>query len=307
MTLKLFISHAAADEALASALVELIFSSMVLEDEELRCTSVPGHRLPVGSDFAETLLKDLADTAIVVGLVTRNAISSSWVLFELGATWGAKKSMKPLLTDDVDFKSLPGPLSGRHVGRLSKSTDVVQFLEEVTTTIGAKPRSRAKIDKAVADLLAAHDVHMAATAAPKLKPKVQGEPREPLVAGIPFSELASILRKDKITIPAKLGDGKADTEMSLLGLFINNSNAFADGIQSNYDAGSPGAFLYEEVGLRLLPFGLVQFEKLPAAQARSFKRLTISAEGNKLLLHFKRLSAKPTAASEKSAPSKPKV
>ena len=37
----------------------------------------------------------------------------------------------------------------------------------------------------------------------------------------------------------------------------------------------------------------MQFEKLPASQAKWFKLLGISPDGNKLLLHFKRLAAKP--------------
>lgn len=51
---KLFISHSSADESLASALVDLLLSSILLEDSDIRCTSVPGHKLPVGSDFAST-------------------------------------------------------------------------------------------------------------------------------------------------------------------------------------------------------------------------------------------------------------
>jgi hypothetical protein len=47
MPIKIFISHASVDEPLASALVNCIFSSMVLEDNEVRCTSVPGHKLNV--------------------------------------------------------------------------------------------------------------------------------------------------------------------------------------------------------------------------------------------------------------------
>jgi hypothetical protein len=88
MPIKLFISHSSADELLASALVDCILASVSIEDDEVRCTSVAGHRLPVGSDFAATLKGDIGVSAAVIGLLTQRAISSSWVLFELGATWG---------------------------------------------------------------------------------------------------------------------------------------------------------------------------------------------------------------------------
>src|SRR5947209_5685917 len=84
---KIFISHSSADESLASALVDLLLSSILLEDSDIRCTSVPGHKLPVGSDFASTLRDDIGESSVVIGLITPHALTSSWVLFELGATW----------------------------------------------------------------------------------------------------------------------------------------------------------------------------------------------------------------------------
>lgn len=299
MSLKIFISHAAADETLASALVDCLLSSMVLNDEDIRCTSVPGHKLPVGCDFAETLLSDLEDTAVVVGLVTQNAIASSWVLFELGATWGARKALRPLVTDEVDLKALPGALSGRHVAHISKSADLAQFLEELTNTINARARSRAKIDRAVSELLVAHATHLASVTSPKIRTKTPPEIKEPVIAGVPFSELTTILRKEKITVPAKLAGEKEDIELDLLSLFFNNAKALAEGVRSDYERDTASAFLYREIGLRLLPYSLVQFEKLPAAQAKWYKRLGISADGNKFLLHFKRLSAKPIGGETK--------
>jgi hypothetical protein len=47
--------------------------------------------------------------------------------------------------------------------------------------------------------------------------------------------------------------------------------------------------MYHEVGLRLVPYGLVSFAKLPAAQARFFKRLTVTAEGDKFVLQYWKL------------------
>lgn len=291
MPIKVFLSHSAADEPLASALVDCLLASMVLEDDELRCTSVAGHKLPVGSDFAATLLEDIGDSSVVVGLVTRSALVSSWVLFELGATWGAKKNMKPLVTDEVDLKALPGPVSGRHVARMSNRGDIAQFLEEVTRLVGAKPRSAAKINKAIETLLSAHAQHLAAQSAPPSKGKVETKSKEPTFAGVPFSELVTILSNETVTVPSKHGGSKGDVERSLFDLFVGNAKALSDGLQSNWDRDTAAGYLYQELGLRLLPYGLVQFEKLPAAQAKWFKRLVISPEGHKFLLQYKRVTS----------------
>ena len=291
MATKVFLSHSAADEPLASALVDCLLGSMVLADHELRCTSVAGHKLPVGSDFAITLLEDIGDSSVVIGLVTRSALASSWVLFELGATWGAKKNMKPLVTDEVDLKSLPGPISGRHVARMSNRGDIAQFLEEVTRLIGAAPRSAAKINKAIETLLSAHAEHAAAQSSSSSKGTVKTKPKEPTFAGVPFSELVTILGNETVKVPAKHTGGKRDIEISLFELFVGNAQTLSDGLQSNWDRDASGGYLYQELGLRLLPYGLVQFEKLPAAQAKWFKRLVISPEGHKFILQYKRVTS----------------
>lgn len=160
MSIKIFISHASIDESLASALVDCIFASLILDDREVRCTSVPGHKLEVGSDFTEAIREDLDESAVVVGLITKHAISSSWVLFELGAAWGVEKTLKPLVSDEVDVTALPGPIAGRHVARLSSRADVLQFLDELASLISATPRTSSKRVKAIDALLASHAAHL---------------------------------------------------------------------------------------------------------------------------------------------------
>lgn len=291
MPTRIFISHSAADEALASALVDCILATMVVDDSELRCTSVPGHKLPVGSDFTATLLEDIGDSSVVVGLITRNALSSSWVLFELGATWGSKKNLKPLVTDEVDLKTLPGPVSGRHVAKLSNKGDLNQFLEELAEVVGAKRRPAAKGLKPMEQLLLAHTEHVkTATEAPS-KGRIETKSKEPTFAGVPFSELMTVLGNEKVSVPAKLAGTDEDIEMTLFEILSSNATALSDGVNSNWDRDTAGGFLYRDVALRLLPYGLVQFDKLPAAQAKYFKRLIISAEGHKFLLQYKRAVA----------------
>lgn len=291
MPTRVFISHAAADEALASALVDCILSSMVMEDDELRCTSVPGHKLPVGSDFTATLLEDIGESSVVVGLITRNALASSWVLFELGATWGAKKNLKPLVTDEIDPKTLPGAVSGRHVARLSSRGDLNQFLEELAAIVGAKRRSAAKSTRPIDQLLASHAEHAKSNSHTLSKGETETKSNEPMFAGVPFSELMAIIGNERIQIPARLIGYQEDQKSTLFELFVGNATTLSDGVQSDWEADTPGGFLYRELGLRLLPYGLVQFDSLPADQAKRFKRLVVSAEGHKFLLQYKRIEA----------------
>jgi hypothetical protein len=291
MAIRIFISHSAKDEKLASAIVDFLQSSLSIADDELRCTSVPGHKLPVGSDSASTLRDNIGESAVVIGLITNASLSSGWVLFELGATWGAKKNLKPLVADDVDFKELPGPLSGQHAAKLSSKGDLSQLIEEISEILGAKRRAAAKATAALDQLLDAHSAHMKSSSSTAPKGRVEARSKEPQFSGMPFSELMTILNNEKVNIPKQISSEKSGGESSVFTIFVANSPIFSNGLQSNWERDTAGGFLYHEVGLRLLPYGLVQFEKLPAAQAKWFKRLTISPEGNKFILHWNRAVA----------------
>lgn len=291
MSIKIFISHAAADEKLASALVDCIFSCMVLDDEEVRCTSVPGHKLPIGGDAATILRDELGKTSVVVGLLTRNAIVSSWVLFELGSTWGAQKKIQPLLADDIDYKDIPGPLSGSHAGRLADKNDLTQFFAELSEAVEAKPRSAAKIETAIGKLIKENAAYTEISLSAKAPEKVTSKSKipDPVISGIKYSELKQILCNDKLTVPAKLSGSDDESEVDVFNLFVSNHATFSNGIQNNYDSDSAGSFLYNKVGLKVMPYDLVKFDKLPAAQAKHFKRLILSANGQKFIAHYNRL------------------
>jgi hypothetical protein len=289
MNIRIFLSHSASDEALATALVDCLLSCMILKDEEIRCTSVPGHKLPVGSETAATLRDELGDTSIVIGLLTPKAIASGWVLFELGASWGARKNLVPFLAGGLAFKDLPGPLSGHHAVRLSDKNGLAQAVEEISTKIRAKTRTAAKKDAAIAKLAGVADQYEKTSETESPPKRLHKLPPEPTFAGVPFLELIRLLDDEKVKVPPEIsGEAKA-VEISLAEVLLANYQTFGGGVQSNWGANEVGGFLYHKVGLALLPYGLVQFEKLPASQAKGFKRLVLSPDGKQFVLHWKRL------------------
>lgn len=285
MGIKIFISHAGADEKLAEALVDCIFSCMILEDDEVRCTSVPGHKLPIGGDASTILRDELDETGVVVGLITQNATSSSWVLFELGATWGAGKKIQPLLADDVDYSDLPGPISGSHAGKLADRNDLTQFFGELSASISVKPRSPAKIESAINKLIKENSAYSKISLAAKVPEKVNAKSKipDPTISGMKYSELEKILKNENVTVPQEHSGTDGEIEIDLFNLFINNHEPLSEGLQSNWDSDSAAGFLYRNVGLKLMPYDLVKFDKLPAAQAKYFKRLILSPNGQKFI------------------------
>jgi len=288
MAMKVFISHAASDEKLASAIIDCLMSSMHLDEQEVRCTSVAGHKLPIGSDVAATLRDELGESSVVIGLITSGSLCSSWVLFELGAAWGSRKNIKPLVSDEVRFSDLPGPLSGHHAVRLSDANGLTQLMEEVCQIVGARARSAAKIHAGVEKLTEVQaSVKEAAerTAAPK---SLKTRSKEPTISGMPFSELMGILMSEKVTVPAHLAGAETDETRSLLSLFVSNADKLAGGVHSTWDRDKVVGFLYYSVALKLLPFQLTEYEKLPAS--RYYQRIVLSANGQKFITHFGRLA-----------------
>lgn len=111
---RIFISHSSKDEDITQALVELLESSFELQQNDIRCTSLSGYKLPTGAHTSIKLKDEIKNSDIVIGVITLNSIGSHYVLFELGASWGLDISTFPVIAKGVDFDSLPGPLKEKH-------------------------------------------------------------------------------------------------------------------------------------------------------------------------------------------------
>ena len=101
---RIFISHSHADQAIASALVDYLFAALEVENNDIRCTSVPGFMLPPGVNIETQLRNDIQGEIALIALLTQNALRSQWVLFELGAAWGMNKLVIPILGPGVSSR-----------------------------------------------------------------------------------------------------------------------------------------------------------------------------------------------------------
>jgi hypothetical protein len=107
----IFISHSHSDQLLAEALVEYVLSSLNVTPKDVRCTSVSGHQLAFGKTVAEQLKADIQSSSAVLILLTKHALESKWVMFELGASWALGTVVVPILATGVGLDALPGPLA----------------------------------------------------------------------------------------------------------------------------------------------------------------------------------------------------
>jgi hypothetical protein len=154
-TLRIFISHAGADAALAKALIDLIEAGLEVPTGSIRCTSVPGYKLDGGDDAPEVLRENLKVCSVVLGMLTKKSISSSYVVMELGAAWAFKKRAIPLIGPGATFDNLPGPFKDIHALKMDHDTDMSGLLKTIARETGlAETSNMPKVITALQALMA---------------------------------------------------------------------------------------------------------------------------------------------------------
>jgi hypothetical protein len=128
---RIFISHRHKDVRVARRLIALLRSAFHVTARDIRCTSVPGYRLVVGSQSSDSLLADLRGAEIVMGLVGPDTSESEYVLFELGASWGLRKPTFPLRIRGATFQQVPEVLREKSSLALADATQCLQLVEDV--------------------------------------------------------------------------------------------------------------------------------------------------------------------------------
>jgi hypothetical protein len=131
-TIVIFISHSSADLKIVDKLVELLRISLRLTSHHIRCTSLDGYRLPGGASTNEQLKEEIYNSKSFIGLITPNSLESKYVLFELGARWGAKRQLIPLLAGGAVAKDLVGPLAEINALSCSNKSQMFQLIGELS-------------------------------------------------------------------------------------------------------------------------------------------------------------------------------
>ena len=129
--LKVFLSHSSRDVDLAAALVELVRFTLGLRSDEIRCTSVRGYGLRAGSSVEQQIRREIFEAEVLVAIVSRDSLYSSYVLFELGARWASGKPLVPLLTSGIDISSLAPPLAALNALRCDDRAHLHQLITDL--------------------------------------------------------------------------------------------------------------------------------------------------------------------------------
>ncbi len=151
--IQVFISHSSKDEPVAKRLITLMRSALNLPSDAIRCTSVAGFQLPAGASTDTALKQEIYASRVLIGLITPSSIKSPYVLFELGARWGAQKAMLPLLARGATTADLKGPLSAIMALNCNNTAQLHQFLENLAENLGMSLDRPAAYQKCIDELL----------------------------------------------------------------------------------------------------------------------------------------------------------
>jgi len=126
-----FVSHSNQDVDFATHVVDLLRAALNLHAEQIRCTSVEGYKLPGGADFDSQLREEALASRVFIGILSAFSLASAYVLFELGARWGAKRPIMPLLSPGTGLQVVKGPLKGLNVLSCENASQLHQMVSEI--------------------------------------------------------------------------------------------------------------------------------------------------------------------------------
>ncbi|MBV9956897.1 MAG: toll/interleukin-1 receptor domain-containing protein [Acidobacteria bacterium] len=123
---KIFLSYAAQDVEFVH---ELRWALAAAPDLQIFSTD----KLSAGEDWVSRLKSELSSSDIFIMILTPNSVESPWVLQELGAAWGLKKSIFIVYTDVRLVSRLPVSLNQEQLVDIKN----IQNLEFFTTILTA--------------------------------------------------------------------------------------------------------------------------------------------------------------------------
>jgi hypothetical protein len=150
--MKIFISHSSKDSALVRQLIDLLRSALGLLATDIRCTSLPGYKLPGGSETDTTLREEVETAEVVIAVLSNDSLASHYVIFELGARWGSRKPMLPLLVPGLPANALARPLSALNALSCAEQGDLHQAIFDIAAFLKISPQPPAGYQRYISEI-----------------------------------------------------------------------------------------------------------------------------------------------------------
>ena len=161
--LQIFISHSSHDMDVAEAVIDLLRSALDIPPNLVRCTSVDGYRLPAGASTDEQLQREVRTAQCFIAILTHSSLQAPYVLFELGARWGARLPCIPLLARGLEPGALVSPLKALNALTCASGAQLHQLVTDVGQKIHRTANPPAVFEKHIRKLQG----YASSSAAPK--------------------------------------------------------------------------------------------------------------------------------------------
>ena len=112
---KIFISHSSADQKFAEALIDLL-NTMGLGQEEIFCSSIPGYWIGNGKNFLDEIKTHFVNYDLFVIFIHSPRFYDSHVsLNEMGAAWVLQSEYCSFLTNDMEYDQMDAVVTSHEI------------------------------------------------------------------------------------------------------------------------------------------------------------------------------------------------
>ncbi len=136
---KIFVSHAAKDESLVEAFVELLQVGIGVHPDDVFCSSLPGMNIPTGTGFIDYIKSQITNPKLVLLVVSQEFLKSHFCHNEVGATWGLSLPIYPLLVPPVDYADVRGVLVEKQLSKIDDKEKLNDLGDDITEKLGLTP------------------------------------------------------------------------------------------------------------------------------------------------------------------------
>src|SRR5262249_16742008 len=133
---------------------KVLEAAFEIQHDDMRCTSVHPYKLRAGDRTTDRLKAELRRAEAVLGVVTPDMKASSYVLFELGASWGRGGVTFPLLARGATIAEVPARIGDLHTLSLSDAAECHQLIDDLAdvTTLRRRSQAMSVIGERIAEL-----------------------------------------------------------------------------------------------------------------------------------------------------------
>lgn len=140
-----FISHAVADEPLATLFTSFLKEAVGVPAAAIFCSSVKGHGIPLAVNFNDYMKTEIQQPKLVVLLMTESYMESAFCLMELGAAWAKSHTTLPVVVPPVPFLTVTKTLGLTQAWSIDNHSGLVD-LRTLVTAAGVKLEARTEHD-----------------------------------------------------------------------------------------------------------------------------------------------------------------